>query len=63
MFCALLKENNMTQSALAKKIGVSQQLVSSWCTGKSKPGIPSAYKLSQVLNVSIEDIVNCFKEQ
>ena len=33
-----LAENNLTQSAFAKMIGVKQSQVSEWLNGKAKPG-------------------------
>lgn len=35
----VLKDNQMSQSELAKKIGMSQDAVNSYCTGKRKQPI------------------------
>lgn len=35
----VLNANHMSQSELAKKIGISQDAVNSYCTGKRKPPI------------------------
>ncbi|MBQ8909232.1 MAG: helix-turn-helix transcriptional regulator [Clostridia bacterium] len=33
----ILKDNKMSQVALAKKIGMSQGIVNNYCTGKREP--------------------------
>lgn len=62
MLSRLLRKNNITQSQLAAKIGITQQLVSKWVTGGCQPQIEMLPKLAEALNCSVEEIVNCFKE-
>lgn len=62
MLSQLLRKNNITQSQLAAKIGITQQLVSKWVTGGCQPQIDMLPKLAEALNCSVEEIVNCFKE-
>lgn len=45
------KKKSLTQSILAKKIGVTQQTYSKWETGKSRPSYKNLQKISKVLEV------------
>ncbi len=60
MLKQLLKQQKKTQSVVAEKLGVSQQLVSFWCTGLCHPHIWQLKPLSQILDVELSDIVDCF---
>lgn len=62
MLKQILFQRNIKQSQLAKKLGVTQQLVSKWVTGGCQPQIDMLPKLAEALNCSVEEIVNCFKE-
>lgn len=53
----LRKENNMTQVELADKLGISYQAVSNWERGDSMPDISKLSELSQIFNVSIDEIL------
>ena len=55
---ALRKERDMTQVELADKIGVTYQAVSSWERGNSMPDIAKLPDISQVLGVSIDDLLD-----
>ena len=61
-FKKLLKEKNITQAMLAGALGVHQTLISQWCHGKSKPNIYQVSAMAKYINISIEDIVNCFEK-
>lgn len=41
---------------LAKKLGVTNQTISNWLSGYSRPNLFMAKKLSEMLGVTIEDI-------
>lgn len=51
------KRNNLSQSKLANKIKVSRQTIYNWENGKSVPDILSMAKLSELYNVSIDDLI------
>jgi len=55
---SLRKERDMTQVDLADKLGVTYQAISSWERGNSMPDIAKLPDISQVLNVSIDDLLN-----
>jgi len=54
---ALRKERDMTQLELADKMGVSYQAVSSWERGSTMPDISRLPDISQVLQVSIDELL------
>ena len=47
----------MTQEVLAEKINISTVFISQIETGVGKPALETVFKLSNVLNVSIDDLV------
>ena len=50
------KLHNMTQEDLAEKIGVSRQAVAKWESGESLPDLEKAKMLSEVLDVSLDEL-------
>ena len=52
------KEKNMTQKELADRIGVTDKAVSRWETGRGFPDVSILKSLSEVLGMSITEIVN-----
>lgn len=49
-----LIENNLTQVAFAKIIGVKQSQVSEWLKGKAKPGYDTLKRISLAFNISAD---------
>ena len=49
--------NKMSQEELAEKVYVSRQTISSWENDKSYPDIHSLLMLSEIFNVSLDDLV------
>lgn len=62
-FSKLLESCNITQKEIVNELGVSKQLVSFWARGRAIPRLPEVVKLSEILNVSIEEVVMCFVEE
>ena len=52
------KEKSMTQKELAERLSVTDKAVSRWETGKGFPDVSILKNLSEVLGVSITEIVN-----
>jgi len=50
-----LKQNE-TQESVANKLGVSRQTISNWENGKTLPDIDSLIKLSQIYQLSIDEL-------
>ena len=46
-----------TQSDLSAKVGVSLTTVSSWEIGRGKPSMDNLIKLSNILEISIDELV------
>lgn len=59
-FRQLREKANMTQSALAKKLGVTSVAINNYERGKRVPNIFTISKLAEILNVQIEEVVKCF---
>lgn len=52
------RENeNMTQEELAKKISVTQQLISKWERGEDTPSMDNLLQLSDLYNVSLDELI------
>ena len=54
----LRKKNNLSQEELAEKVGVSRQTISKWELGETSPDIKQAKLLSEIFNVSLDELVN-----
>lgn len=52
------KEKKLTQKKLADKLYVSEKTVSKWETGHGVPDTNSLQKLCEILNVSINELLN-----
>lgn len=52
------KRNNMTQSELAEKLGVSKQVVSSYENGKRSPSYEMLLKIANVFCTTINDLLS-----
>ncbi len=53
----VLAEQDRTNKWLAEQIGCSPATVSKWCTNNSQPPLEALIKMSQVLKVSLEELV------
>ncbi len=61
-----LKEQNMTMYRLSKESGVPQATINDICSGKAeieKCAAGTLYRLSKVLNISIEDILESARKE
>ena len=54
----LRKRKNLTQIDLASKMGVRQYIISSWETGRSEPNISQIIKLSDILDVPTDYLLD-----
>ena len=55
---SLRKSKNISQEALAEKVGVSRQSVSKWETGESYPEMYNILELCKIFHCNINDLVN-----
>ena len=56
-------KNGKTQSAIAKEMGLMRSTINQYEKGVRAPNAERMLKLSQILNVPVEDIVKCFVKQ
>ena len=54
---AYLDLTGMSQSELARRMGVSQPTVWAWVHGETMPSIENLRQLSAITNMSIDDLV------
>ncbi|MGX1430744.1 putative transcriptional regulator [Cytobacillus horneckiae] len=51
------QKRGLKYSFLSKELGVSLQTFSRWANNKTQPNIIESYKLSRLLNVSMEQLI------
>lgn len=54
----LRKQQNLSQEALAEKLGVSRQSVSKWETGEATPEVSKLLALSKIFSVTTDYLLN-----
>jgi len=59
----LLKENNLTQEALAQKLNVSKSAVSQNLNGKSSFDMQNLLAIAEIFEMSLDDLLNCRKSE
>lgn len=59
----LRKRNSLTQEELAEKLAVSRQTLAKWERGESDPDIQSVIRLSELFQVSLDDLVHYDKRE
>jgi transcriptional regulator with XRE-family HTH domain len=53
----VLLEKEKTNIWLAEKLKVSTTAVSKWCTNRNQPTVETLFKISEVLNVPVCDLL------
>ncbi len=51
------EEKKLTQDDLAEKLSVTRQAVSNWECGKTEPDIETLHKISEALEISVEELI------
>lgn len=54
----LRKQNDFSQEQLAEKMGVARQTISKWELGETAPDLSQSKMLSQIFNVSLDELTN-----
>ena len=54
----VLAEKKRTNKWLCEQLNVNPSTVSKWCTNSSQPDIETLIKISKLLNVEMEDLLN-----
>lgn len=52
----MMRQKNVTQEQLARRLDVSQSMVSKYISGKALPGYTVLKKMASVLNCSVDDL-------
>lgn len=58
-----MASQGFTQLSLAKKTGIKQSAISTYCQGKGLPNVESLYLLSKALSVSMEFLLTGLNNQ
>ena len=62
VFCSNLKnariEMEYTQKQVAEKLGVVESCYANWEQGRTEPNISTLRQLSEILKVSVDDLLN-----
>lgn len=51
------EEKGLTQEQLAEQMSVTRQAVSNWENAKTQPDIDTLFRLSQIFEISIEELI------
>ena len=54
----VLVKYKKTNKWLAEKLGVNQTTVSKWCTNTTQPDLATLKRISELLKVSVSEIIN-----
>ena len=58
----LRKLNGLSQGQVAERIGISRQAYAKWENGLTTPDIEKASQLAKVYGISIDDLLECEKD-
>ena len=53
---AYIELSPYSREEIKKYMGISENTISAWCSGKSRPTLNDAFKLSRRLGVTVEDL-------
>ena len=59
----LRKRNDMTQEELAERLSVSRQTLAKWERGESEPDLSSCIRISEIFQVTLDDLINYDREK
>lgn len=51
-----IAKSGMSKKEVAKRMGVSQQVLSRWINNHSKPSLEKAFKLADLLGCKVDDL-------
>ena len=54
----VLAEKKRTNKWLAEQLGVNQTTVSKWCTNTTQPDLQTLKRITELLEVNIQDLIN-----
>lgn len=53
----VLLEKEKTNIWLAEQLGISSTAVSKWCTNRNQPTVETLFKISEILNVGVCELL------
>ena len=53
-----LAKKKRTNKWLAEQLGVNQTTVSKWCTNTTQPDLQTLKRITELLEVNIQDLIN-----
>ena len=59
----LRKENNLSQEALANKLGISRQAVSKWERAEASPDTDNLIMLAKIYHMSLDDLLKTDQDE
>lgn len=59
----LLAEKRVTNLWLCRQLGVNPTTVSKWCTNSSQPSVEMVFRIMDILDVDINQVVNIPKRK
>ena len=57
-FKIVLAKKKRTNKWLAEQLGVNQTTVSKWCTNTTQPDLQTLKRITELLEVNIQDLIN-----
>lgn len=54
----VLAKKKRTNKWLAEQLGVNQTTVSKWCTNTTQPDLQTLKRITELLEVNIQDLIN-----
>ena len=57
-----MRIEKLSQSELARKIGISQSAICNWLNGKKEPSIESLWKLADYFDVTVDYLIGKEKD-
>ena len=54
----VLAQKKRTNKWLAEQLGVNQTTVSKWCTNTTQPDLQTLKRITELLEVNIQDLIN-----
>ena len=55
-----MADKGWSATAVAQKLGYTKGTVCAWCKGRSRPSYESLLKLSELLEVEVKVLMDCF---
>ncbi len=52
-----LVENGKTGKWLAEQVGKNEATVSRWCSNKMQPSLDTLFKISELLDIDVKDLI------